>query len=87
MTSWKTTTTKKKLRKQKMISDKSKLLAVLIGFLIGGVAIASYDRNVAFKGYYQVQEVNIGGFLIKGGKIYSLTELLHDEGELRKVTK
>lgn len=70
-----------------MISDKSKLLAVLIGFLIGGVAIASYDRNVAFKGFYQVQEVNIGGFLIKNGKIYSLVELLHDEGELRKVTK
>jgi hypothetical protein len=54
---------------------------------MGGAAIAGYDRNVAFKGYYQVQEVNIGGFLIKSGKIYSLTEMIHDEGEARRMTK
>lgn len=69
------------------MNDKSKLLAVLIGVLMGGAAIAGYDRNVAFKGYYQVQEVNIGGFLIKSGKIYSLTEMIHDDGEARRITK
>jgi len=71
-----------------MISDKSKLLAVLIGFLIGGAVSAGYDRSVAFKGYYQVQEVNIGGFLIKNGKIYSLTEMINSENEAaHRVTK
>ena len=65
-----------------------KLAALCAGVgLLAGVVIATLFFKVSHANFYEVHQANIGGFIFKGGHIYSLTEMMTDEGEKRGITK
>jgi hypothetical protein len=62
------------------------LISAVVG-LIAGVVIATLVFKISHANYYEVHQANIGGFIFKNGHIYSLTEMMTDEGEKRGITK
>ena len=72
-----------------MTDEQIKKLALLCSVvgLIAGVVIATLFFKISHANYYEVHQANIGGFIFKGGHIYSLTEMMTDEGEKRGITK
>jgi hypothetical protein len=62
------------------------LISAVVG-LIAGVVIATLLFKVSHANYYEVHQANIGGFIFKGGHIYSLTEMMTDEGVSKGITK
>ena len=57
-------------------------VSFLVGALLCFITIAATHRH-----HYEVHQANIGGFIFKGGHIYSLTEMMTDDGEKRGITK
>lgn len=54
---------------------KASILSLIAGVIIGSIVSGYVVYNTITKTYYQVHNSNIGGFVFKGGKVYSLEEL------------
>lgn len=53
-----------------------KIILTFIGTILVGVIIgAAFTYKYITTNYYEVHNSNIGGFIFKGGKVFSLEEL------------
>jgi uncharacterized membrane protein len=69
-----------------MNTTKVNLTVLTVGVIIGIILSAGISK-VHFKNYHEVHDANIGKFMFIDGKIYSLTEMLRDEGVKLPITK
>lgn len=69
-----------------MNTAKFNLTVLTIGITIG-ILLSAGISKVHFKHYHEVHDANIGKFMFIDGKIYSLTEMLRDEGVKLPITK
>ena len=62
------------------------LICCVASFVMGAAVTAAYFK-VAHANFYEVHQANIGGFIFKSGRIYSLTEMMTDDGQKMGITR
>ena len=62
------------------------LICCVASFVMGAAITAAYFR-IAHANFYEVHQSNIGGFIFKSGRIYSLTEMMTDDGQKMGITR
>lgn len=68
------------------MNAKLNLTMLTVGAIIGIILSAGISK-IHYKHYHEVHDANIGKFMFIDGKIYSLTEMLRDEGVKLPITK